>query len=356
MLDTFCISRKNNLDALRLFGALFVLISHSFPLLGLKEPILPFYNGSLGAVGVDIFFIISGFLITQSFMRTNSPPKFLWSRILRIFPALIVMIVILAFILGPLVTNLSREVYFEISPTYNYLWNITLYKEINFLPGVFTTNPFAYSINGSLWTLRYEFTCYILVLLFGILGLLKNRRLILSLFILVFVFACFNFTKNHYIYTLNLYLFFNFLLYFYAGMIAYLYREYIPLRIDIIIFIVIGIGISIIEGRLPDVILVFPLTYIVLYVAYSPKINISQLTKYGDFSYGIYIWAFPVQQTISHYTQGQINIWLYILLSFSITLSLAILSWHLVEKRMLRLKNIKSYSTFRILRYSNLIK
>jgi peptidoglycan/LPS O-acetylase OafA/YrhL len=153
-LDSLTSNRKNNLDALRLIGAFLVLFSHSFPIAGNNEPGPPFFRNTFGELGVYIFFIISGFLITQSYMRSNSPKIFLWARFLRIFPALIFVVFVTVFFFGPIITNLTAIEYYKNSQTYYYLSNITLYNVNYQLPGVFLANPIPSVVNGSLCDIR----------------------------------------------------------------------------------------------------------------------------------------------------------------------------------------------------------
>lgn len=109
--------RENNLDLIRLVAVIMILFSHAFILSGSAEPKTSFYNETYGALGLDIFFVMSGFLITQSYLRTSSPLRFIWSRVLRIFPALFCFVTLSTFILGPMVTTLPVHTYLTQSQT-----------------------------------------------------------------------------------------------------------------------------------------------------------------------------------------------------------------------------------------------
>jgi peptidoglycan/LPS O-acetylase OafA/YrhL len=177
----------NNFDLIRLFAAALVVFSHSCILTDgnySHEPLSILTGGSyaLGRIAVDIFFVISGFLITMSFESTNSLPNFLWKRCLRIFPALIVLLFLTTFIIGPIATALPLHEYFSRDDTYAYLTNVRLFRLQYSLPRVFENNPYPNAVNGSLWTLAYEFVCYLLVAILGVLGILKKRKLIATLF------------------------------------------------------------------------------------------------------------------------------------------------------------------------------
>ncbi|MDR3543876.1 MAG: acyltransferase [Desulfosporosinus sp.] len=344
-IESYSLTRRNNFDFIRFVAAVLVVISHSFPLsLGnnLREPLMILTKGqlTLGTMAVDIFFIISGFLITQSYDRSNNFIRFIKARVLRIYPALIVVVFLSAFILGPIVTSLSITDYFRSYQTYRYLTSAFIFHALsNNLPGVFSNNIYAPAVNGSLWTLAYEFKFYLLV---GFLGLTRilNRKTVLALFLLSFASSIFLTTHKglmQYCHLLNFYS---------AGMLIYLAREYIPLNIKLAFTSFVLLLISCFIGHLQDV-SVFCGSYFIMYFAFNTRLNLSNFAKYGDFSYGVYIFAFPVQQTIIHFFGGSmaypILIFLY---SLPIVLLCAILSWHLVEKVALQLKSYKilSYS------------
>src|SRR5208283_3958352 len=166
MLADYTSGRKNNLDVIRLAAALMVIFSHSFGLAINWVPKVPFYKGidnglgfldnNFALLGLQIFFIVSGFLITKSYMDNRDPVRFLWARFLRIFPALICVILITTFVIGPLFTVHPLVIYLTSGPTYSYLSNITLYGYTASLPGVFNNT----ALNVPLWTLKYEFAFY----------------------------------------------------------------------------------------------------------------------------------------------------------------------------------------------------
>lgn len=174
--------KQNNFDFLRFLAATLVIVSHSFPLTGFRE--IAVLHNTLGGHGVFIFFLISGFLITRSYLASNNVFLFFKARLLRIFPALIVVILLTIFVLGPAVTSIPLDQYFANKSTYQMLNNILLHSISYKLPGVFEQNPYKYSVNGSLWTLKYEFTFYIFVAVLGVLTILKRKEIIILLFVL----------------------------------------------------------------------------------------------------------------------------------------------------------------------------
>ena len=135
------------------------------------------FSVKLHGFGVLIFFVLSGYLITGSFVRSGNLWRFFCSRALRIFPALILAVFFCAYCLGPLVTTLSVEEYLSSNQTWNYFkYNTLLYDGIRFrLPGVFEELPRSGGVNGSLWTLPIELLMYFYVAVLGIAGVLCQR-------------------------------------------------------------------------------------------------------------------------------------------------------------------------------------
>ncbi len=189
--------RQNNFDALRLVAAISVIFSHSFLIAEgtQNREWLILLTGNqciLGLTGVFVFFAISGFLVTQSFEQTANPLHYLAKRALRIFPGLFFATLVSAFVLGPLVTTLPLGDYLSRPEPYEYVVGNTLLDQtVHELPGVyFVDNPVGLEINGPLWTLRLEFTMYLMVLVLGLLRLLTLR---MALLLLAFGMACLHF-------------------------------------------------------------------------------------------------------------------------------------------------------------------
>jgi peptidoglycan/LPS O-acetylase OafA/YrhL len=341
MLSGLARGRNNNLDFLRLVASSAVLWSHSFILAGQNEYTVFFFQrdkDTYGVLGVYVFFLLSGFLITQSYLSSNSPLRFLWSRVLRILPALICVILITVFILGPLLTDLSLKEYFLHPTTRSYLKELGTFDR---LPGLFAHNPYPLAVNGSLWTLRYEFGFYLVVLLFGLTGMLRRRTFVLLVFIAALVLNFLGFGKSTNIYIFNVFQIIQFFVYFSLGMVIYLYREYIPIHWKIVAVAAALLVVTAFFKGFNNTFPVLMIACIIFFTGYYPKINLTFFTRNGDYSYGIYIWAFLVQQTIVHLFPGKINPWVLFLLAGLTTYTIGALSWHLVEKRMLRLKSIQ---------------
>jgi len=172
---------SNNFDFLRFLGAFLVIGAHGYYLLEGHTPendvFKKLFGKDPGRFGVVIFFVISGFLVTKSWLSKESFLSFLMSRVFRIYPAAIVVLLLTIFVLGPLITSLSFSEYIAHEMTLKYFQNLKIFHlEYFHLPGVFENNPEA-GVNGSLWTLPYELACYITVILFGYLFILRNKWL-----------------------------------------------------------------------------------------------------------------------------------------------------------------------------------
>jgi peptidoglycan/LPS O-acetylase OafA/YrhL len=339
-------SRQNNFDALRLVAAISVIFSHSFLIAeGTQNNEwlirLTGNQSILGLPGVFVFFAISGFLVTQSFEQTPDPWRFLAKRSLRIFPGLFVATLLSAFVLGPLVTTLPLGAYLNRLEPYEYVFGNTLLDQtVHELPGVsFIENPVGLEINGSLWTLRLEFVMYLMVLALGLLRLLTARVAVL---LLAFGMACLRFEI---LYPLEKWSWFFELLsewgwlvgFFAAGAVLYKLRNTRIFDGRIALAALAGLALSV---PLRLFIPLFPVfgCYLALWVALTPRLPVIPAARFGDFSYGLYIYGWPVEETVVWLSGGRASWWEVFWLALLAAAGLAFLSWHLVERPMLRLK------------------
>jgi len=337
---------SNNFDFLRLLAASFVIIGHSSDVL-LNQPLASdpskfLFGFSMQSLGVLIFFIISGYLVTASFENKKSWTGFIMGRILRIFPALIVVVLISVFVLGTSLTTLSLSGYFSHPLTLQYLQDMTLYRMYYYLPGVFECNPIGGSVNASLWTLPYEFTCYLYIALAGILVTVNNKWTSIGLFCIYFIsYLVFQIQIDKIVIPvigIDFKTFFIPFLYFLSGSLFYKFRNQISFNFyGLLICAVITLLFKL--GLLHQQFLIPVITYCVLALAFSNSIKLYYAARHGDFSYGLYLYAFPVQQLIVYFLPFRPDLWIMIVLSFICTLPFAILSWHLIEKKALQLKS-----------------
>ncbi|WP_261806926.1 acyltransferase family protein [Lapidilactobacillus luobeiensis] len=327
-------TRTNNFDIIRFFAAVLVIWFHSFPLTGRGNQYefissITKMETTAGEVGVMIFFIISGFLITMSFDHSKSLGRFLKARVLRIMPAYIVVILLSIFVLGPLLTTLPLKEYFTHPLTKQYFLNLSLKSMHYNLPGVFANNIYPNAINGSIWTLWFEFVSYLMVAFLGVTKLLRKETSIgiylLCLFLLLIKFPGF----YYYIY---------FGLFFSAGMIFYQWRDKIILngKLALLAILILIAGVQF-NQFIPAASIGG--SYLIFYLALGPVHKFSNFTKYGDLSYGMYIYSFVIQQLLMSLFNNHLNQLENFLLALPISMIFAFLSWHLIEKRCIQLKN-----------------
>ncbi|WP_373308368.1 acyltransferase family protein [Kordiimonas sediminis] len=343
-LSDVCEGRDNNLNLIRMILATSVIVSHSYPIAlgsGVDEPLEAYLGFSLGKLAVYGFFILSGFLVAQSYVKRNDPIDFSAARIFRIFPGLIVVILLTAFLLAPMLTSLSMSEHFSSMETYSYvIRNISLIKLQFSIPGLFEENIYGSAINGSLWTLPHELACYVLLLIAGIIGFFRSN-LIFWLIILTYV-SLYLLFSPHFLALSNISQITNLAdlsFAFLVGVMFCKFQRHIFLSpAHIVVLLLVTILLHDTYFFVP----VFLLFYAVLlfWLGYIPSGFIRKYNNVGDYSYGTYIYAFPVQQILSYY--GMNNPDSMTLLTFLIVLPLAILSWHIVEKPSLRLRSVAS--------------
>lgn len=294
---------------------------------------------TLGNMGVKVFFAISGFLITKSLFRQPSLGSFVWARFLRIFPGLFLTAIFCAFIIGPLCTTLPLSKYFTSIAVYDFTWRLaTLHNFSNALPGTFKTNPYPGSVNSPIWTLPAELLMYLCVLLLGVLLLLVKKqfgKLLIALPVLIVVFVFFWGIPYEAWYISYI---FSWSTLFFLGACCYLFRNKIIISLPLLLgtFIVFYAWF---HFRLPyiDYVVDMPLVYGILVFSYHPKLQVKSFHKLGDFSYGLYIYAFPVQQLLTLKFPA-LTPTAHFFYTFPLVLLLAVLSWYFAEKPMLKLK------------------
>lgn len=336
-LEKFSDGRNNNFNLIRFVADSLVIFSHSFALTGAgPDPIERLTGVTAGLLAVYAFFVVSGFLITQSFVSRGRLLPYIEARLLRVFPALVVMLVLTVFVLGALASNLTIESYFSDDRVYQYfLRNATLITGTEyFLPGVFSNNKFPAFFNGSLWTLPAELRFYLVLALLGMLGLLRQKllfNLVCALLLVAFALApeWLFVLKGHDWYPRVAW-------YFMLGAAFYINRAHIPMNggfaISLLLLALATQGSSI----FPAVVSI-SLAYSVLWFAYVPAGRIRIFNSIGDFSYGLYIYAFPIQQAWVWWS-ADISMLAHFGFSYVVTIMFAAVSWYLVEKPALSLK------------------
>lgn len=338
--------KKNNLNLIQFVAALLVIYSHAFPIAtGMNdgEIIKDLTNSffSVGDLAVAAFFIISGFLVSGSYERTKSFPRYLKMRVLRIFPEMLGVLLISMLLLGPCVTTLPLGEYFRSGETWAYLKNFFLYPMTWTLPGVFTGNAYASSVNGSLWTLAYQFGLYVMLGVIGALGLLRYRKTSLGLLVTFSFLHLFQnriLSASGYWMGLALHDWFYLGMYFTAGMCAYAYRDQLRLDARGAMLSLLALTLALLVGQegYQFMTALFG-TYLILYAGYAlkpVKVPLSSL------SYGIYIYSFPLQQLWTYLFGGHMNPYLNIVLTIPCALALAWLSQRFIAQPAMKLRNL----------------
>lgn len=333
--------RDNNFNLIRFVAAAAVLLTHSYAVVGIDpnmEPMRHMTGKSFGGMAVDAFFIISGFLVTGSLLSRKSAIQFLAARVLRIYPALAMVNILTVFVLGLWLTTFSWHEYLGNSFIYEYLIKNTLlfFGIAYYLPGLFESHVIKGGVNGSLWTMYYEVRMYaILLLTWVILALITNRsrdRKVSKVLAVVAAGAVCTHVFNHYTgvdeHASRLYFM------FFSGVLYYLLRARIVLSGHVFLA-ALGLFIFGVFFR-PAFFLSYHLLlpYIVLYLAYIPDGWVRRYNRLGDYSYGFYIYAFPIQQTVVALNPG-VSLAGMLASAFPVTLFFAVLSWHFVEKKAL---------------------
>lgn len=334
--------RDNNLNLIRMIAATSVLISHAYPIAlgpGAAQPLHGLTGITLGGLSVYVFFAVSGFLITQSFANSPTLSRWMVARALRIIPGLAVVTVLTAFVMRPLVTSLPLADYFRQAETWTYVpRNLSLYFLQYPLPGVFETSPYGPPINGSLWTLIHEVLCYLGVLIAGVSGILASRRLFaacLAAFLAIYLVSTLYLPDG--MLPIRAGLLIDLAFPFAIGSAFYVWRRELQLNwwigAALAALAIVASGTDI--GR---PVLVLALSYWVFLLGYVPQGRIRAYNRLGDYSYGTYIYAFPLQQLAVYLFPGTGPVE-NILLSLPATLICAVLSWHLVESPALALRS-----------------
>ena len=327
--------RDNHLNLMRMAAAMAVLVSHAYPVaLGPEtvEPLKDVLGESLGTVAVFVFFAISGFLITQSFERASGPADWGVARVLRLAPGLLVVVLLTVLVLGPLVTRDGLAEYMQDPATGRYVVrNLTLVALQYDLPGVFDDLPFPEVINGSLWTLRHEVFCYLAVLAAGLAGLLRpGLRMVGLLAAYALFYTAIRLLETESWMPELLVQFRRLSLPFAIGVACYVWRDWLPLRWEFGAAVALAAGI-LSHTPLRSEALAVAIAYWVFLLGYLPKGRLLAYNRFGDYSYGVYIYAFPMQQLAMHLF-GPITPLANMALAVPATLLLAMLSWHFVEK------------------------
>lgn len=349
--------RSNAFGLLRLVLASMVIFNHAFPLGDMGEdPTWTMSRGqaSLGSFAVLGFFAVSGYLIGKSAGRLDTLQYF-WHRALRIFPAYWIALIVGAFVVGPIVwwargDDVTKYVNLSAGGPIHYVWaNANLTIESYGVHDIFTsTTPYGLQVgasvlNGSIWTLIYEWRMYVVVAVLALAGLLTRNRVALLVCVAGLGAILLAETASPgmvatYVPLLNdpqlRVLSFVFLL----GSTFAAYRDKIVLDHRLGVFAIIAVAVTLRYGGF----VVFghiAVVYGILYLAAALPGPLKRIGSVNDYSYGIYVYGFLVQQTLAYVGVHRWGYWPYVVIALAISWGLAWLSWHGVEKRALAIKS-----------------
>ena len=334
--------RENNFDFVRVVAAICVIFSHQYALSGLPEPSV-FSGISFGLFGVILFFTISGFLVAKSWDADPHVVRFGVKRLLRIWPAFAVAITLTALVLGPVVSTLPVHDYYFDWRVKDYFNNLA-FSLRDELPLAFVGNALPISINGSLWTIPLEVKLYAALGILGVAGLLRQRWIITLLTLaVVFMYAVVeprgDRIVNGLLWSQEQRLLLEFGLFFFAGVVFHKFGIHVTRRraLSALALCWMAAGIAYAYNRpLLSLLLVVPVATLVIGTASTRYVR--RAARFGDISYGLYLYAFPVQQTLIWLYKDRLSWSALLVLVLITTFGLAFASWHLVEKRALGLK------------------
>lgn len=334
-LDEMLKPDRNSFAIVRLIAAFSVLVSHCFFLQSGSAASEPLYTSTgypLGAYAVQVFFVLSGILVSQSLMRAPSLIDFASARALRIFPALIVCVLAVSLLLGPALSSLSIADYFRNGALYSYLAKtLSLATGAAELPRLFSENPVPGAVNLSLWTLKYEVICYALVAIVGGSLLKYGTRLtltgaVLGAWIGVMIFLPPGLGKGNTVIENTHY----FLLFFGVGASAYLARRILRVSVYGVVLLALAFAVTI-GTKWITVTAALCFGYAAIYVASIDLGPVRLFANRYDLSYGTYIYGVPVTQSLL-VLDPTLGVWPLIALTAVIVLPLALLSWIFIER------------------------
>ena len=334
--------RENNFDFIRISLAMLVIFSHSYLVCTGSEAGDPFNiltrrQATGGHMAVDLFFIISGFLITASFERSTSILSYLKKRIRRIYPGFIVVTMLSALFVVPLAGGHVAGTTHSAQAA-NLFTHALRLRDFDADQG-FAGNPYPAFMNASLWSISYEFYCYLGVALLGLCGLLRSKRLLIAMLVVSIgvsaLFCLFGWHPSGGMLgrALGVPLSWARLVpMFAAGVVFYRLRARLPLTK---VWMALACLLLLVAARVPHLwIVLFPVAggYLILALAFHPALQLHHWGRFGDFSYGTYLYAFPIQQLILQGIGHTIPAVELFVLAVPPTLVCAALSWHAVEK------------------------
>ncbi len=341
---------RNNFGALRILLAAAVVFSDSF-LLGdgvtNADPMKRFNHGQAitGHVAVDLFFIMSGHLVTLSLISEASLGRYFWHRIRRMYPGFIFAAMFSFLVVLPLAGG-SITPPVRLGAAGDFVYRALRLGSPTY-SGAFPANPFPGEVNLSLWSIPYGFWCYILAAVLSAIGVLRSQRRVWILATLegmaitfgVWALIAHFFPEPHWVMVTIGYpgVWARVLPMFLSGMTLAAVKDRMPVNGWIA---VAAVALLAIAAQIPFAwapMIAIAGAYLLFYCAYTPKPRLWRVTARGDPSYGMYLLSFPIQQMIVRmYTHGMpgrtMNPYLLFAVSLAPSLAAGYVSWWMVER------------------------
>lgn len=333
--------RDNIFDVLRLSFAVLVVFSHTYNLTNGSDVAEPFMRRSAhqvtgGAIAVDGFFVISGYLIACSWINSRSMASFLWRRFRRIYPGYAVAVVVsFAIAVVSAGSGASDYVHFVTGHVVEGISGaVLLTPRVLDNPLTFATNPVPHSVNAPLWTLAHEAYCYLAIVVMGLVGWLRPRPLLViggvvfSLYVVRLVLGVVPDPDGWRLHV-----------FFVAGALCSVCRHRLPLGrtaptlVSILVLMVGAVFPPLLLAALP-----VAGSYLLLTVAFNRHLRVLNTTAYGDVSYGVYLYGWPIGQALVLVTGTRQPLALFAAAA-PLVCACALASWHLVERPTLRARH-----------------
>lgn len=335
--------RLRNFDTIRLIAAASVIFSHAFLISDghdKNEPFVWMTGNIIGIHAVFVFLIVSGFLVTQSFKTSSSPRSFAWKRFLRIYPALAMCAFVSAFIIAPFFSDLSVSGYLSSTHGAKYLAKVLLLYDVKEIPTVQFYEQellrLGHLANGSLWTIACEIYCYLILFFLAALDLIGIPIAILGLVCAALFSLSVMIELPIGDATINL-------LYCLPSFCLGVAMYFVHAKFGMSRAIALGcLAALLLVAPTGQLMVLFPIlaAYPVIYLGLSESISLGNATKFGDLSYGTYLYGWPVEQVVQGVMGKSLSPWSLFAVSLPIAMACGWLSWHLVEKRALAFKTV----------------
>jgi len=334
--------RSNAFDVIRLVLATMVVFAHSYFLIDGRidrEPLWVLSHGQLqsGQVAVYLFLCISGFLVTRSFLTSRGLRSYLLKRVARIVPGFLAATFFGLVIIAPFLATGTIQAFFA-RQNWPAIWVNALALRQTGVTGVLDPNPVKL-VHGTLWTVKYEFDCYLLAALIGSFGFFSLRYAVFTFAAIAAVLLFLNFgverlpTNNIGIASLLISgppLWPELLPFYFTGAAIYVFRNYIPLS-GALFWTLSGILlISLFVGG-ARVAILFAGSYVILYLAIKMSAQIYILHRRVDLSYGLYLYAWPIQQLLVFVTKNSLSPLALFAVTMPVSLCVAYASWRFIE-------------------------